>query len=76
MYRNVGTEMSRYRNGQTETVQTETAQTGTAQIETTQTETARPNRPHRKLVYPFLAICASTKTQNKFSVSVVSLNSL
>jgi len=41
MYRNVVTEMSPHRNGQTETAQTETART----------DTARPNRPDRKVLF-------------------------
>ena len=41
MYRNVVTEMSQDRNGQTEMAQTEMAQTEMAQTETTQTETTQ-----------------------------------
>ena len=53
MYKNVATEMSRDRNGQTESARpnrpdrigwTETVQTEMAQTETAQTETVRPNR--------------------------------
>jgi len=61
MYRNVVTEMSQDRNGQTEmaqtemaqteTTQTETTQTETTQTETTQTETASWNRPERKVLF-------------------------
>ena len=63
MYRNVATEMSRDRNGQTELTRPNrpdwTAQTEMAQTEMAQTETARPNRPDRKVVYPFMDVIFS-----------------